>query len=267
MEKGGTSEMVDDLLHITYIGGPTARIEIDGLSLLTDPTFDAPGSVFRSGPVTLHKLIGPALAPESLGPIDAVLLSHDQHFDNFDRAGRIVSKNAGSVLTTPEAASRLERNARGLAAWQSTEITNRKGRILRVTGTPARHGPAGADRGPVTGFVIAFDDSPSSAVYVSGDSVWFEGMAEVARRFDIHTAILFMGAARVPEIGPQHLTLAAEEGVEAARAFSQATIVPLHFEGWAHFSESREKIAQTFASAGLAARLRWPEPGKAIRME
>ena len=31
-------------LRITHIGGPTALIAIDGWRLLTDPTFDPPGT-------------------------------------------------------------------------------------------------------------------------------------------------------------------------------------------------------------------------------
>jgi hypothetical protein len=38
--------------------------------------------------LTLHKTVGPAVPPEALGRVDVVLLSHDQHFDNLDRAGR-----------------------------------------------------------------------------------------------------------------------------------------------------------------------------------
>ena len=83
------------------------------------------------------------------------------------------------------------------------------------------------------------------------------GVAEVARRFPVKTAILNIGAARVPEIGPYHLTMTSAEAVEAARAFGDATIVPLHFEGWAHFSEGREDIVRAFDQAGLAHRLRW----------
>jgi L-ascorbate metabolism protein UlaG (beta-lactamase superfamily) len=78
--------------------------------------------------------------------------------------------------------------------------------------------------------------------------------------------MLNLGAARVPEVGPFHLTMTAVEAVEAARAFACAAIVPLHFEGWAHFSEGREEISQAFAAAGLNDRLRWPEPGAAIEI-
>ena len=45
---------------------------------------------------------------------------------------------------------------------------------------------------------------------------------------------------------------------------ASAVIVPLHFEGWEHVSESREDIAAAFARAGLVDRLRWPVPGRTI---
>jgi len=55
--------------------------------------------------------------------------------------------------------------------------------------------------------------------------------------------------------------MTAEEAIEAARAFRNATIVPLRFDGWAHFTESRETIAKAFAAVGLDVRLLWLEPG------
>lgn len=75
------------------------------------------------------------------------------------------------------------------------------------------------------------------------------------------SALLFMGAAIVRQVGPAHLTMTAEEGVRAARAFPDASNVPLHFEGWEHFTESRDEIMRAFAAAGLEERLRWLDPG------
>jgi L-ascorbate metabolism protein UlaG (beta-lactamase superfamily) len=168
------------------------------------------------------------------------------------------------VITTPEGAARLGGNAVGVARWQSLEIPGADGRALRITGTPAQHGPANLSRGAVTGFVAALADAPSSAIYLSGDTVWFDGVAEVARRFPIRTAVLFMGAARVPVVGPFALTMTAEDGIQAANAFSEATIVPVHYEGWKHFSESREVISRAFEAAGVSGRVCWMEPGTAI---
>lgn len=249
-------------LKVTYIGGPTALLELAGLRLLTDPTFDPAGTDYPVGPYTLRKIAGPAISADSIGPIDAVLLSHDHHFDNLDHAGRALLKSAGTVLTTDAGAERLGGSAIGLAHWQSVDLPTRGGGILRVTGTPARHGPDGGDRGPVTGFVLAPAESAKNAIYISGDTVWYEGVAEVSRRFSVQIAILFMGAARVAAAGPSHLTFTANEGVEAARAFPDAAIIPLHYEGWEHFSESRKQIEDAFMAAGLEHRVRWMEPGR-----
>ncbi|HWB98321.1 MAG TPA: MBL fold metallo-hydrolase [Bryobacteraceae bacterium] len=248
-------------LTMTYIGGPTAHIQLGGLRFLTDPTFDPAGTEYPTAVYTLKKWAGPAIGVDRLGPLDAVLLSHDHHYDNLDHAGRQALAGARQVFTTVEGAGRLGGHAVGLAHWQSIEMAGADGRTLRVTGTPARHGPSGGDRGPVTGFVLAFSDTPDDCLYLSGDTVWYEGIEEVAHRFQVTTAVLFLGAARVREVGPDHLTMTAEEAVRAARLFQGAVIVPLHYAGWAHFSESREDIQRAFAAAGLGPRLCWLEPG------
>lgn len=255
-----------DSLKLTYINGPTALLELGGLRLLTDPTFDAAGAVFRSGAYMLEKTMSPAKDGPSLLPVDAVLLSHDHHFDNLDAAGRSFLESAPRILTTPAGAARLGGHAEGLEPWQQVELTAADGRALQVTATPARHGPPEMDRGPVRGFVLTGPQRPGRAVYISGDTVWYEGVAEVGRRFPIDIAILFMGAARVPAVGPWNLTFTAEEAVLATAAFPEAVIVPLHFEGWAHFTESRREIEDAFTRAGLAHRLRWPVTGRTIEL-
>jgi L-ascorbate metabolism protein UlaG (beta-lactamase superfamily) len=211
-------------LELTYIGGPTLLIEFGGLRLLTDPTFDSPGSDYTTGPVTLSKTLGPAVDATSLGNIDVVLLSHDHHFDNLDHAGRNLLPRAERVLTTAEGAQRLGGNATGLRAWERTHIPAPNGRTLRVIGTPGRHGPIDGDRGPVTGFVLHFIDDPESMVYISGDTVWYEGVEETIRRFaGIRIAVLFLGAARV-SIVPSPLTFTAHEAVHIARAAAGAAV-------------------------------------------
>ena len=243
---------------VTYIGGPTALIEIGGLRLLTDPTFDAPGTEYPAKGYTLRKTLGPALGPKALGRIDAVLLSHDHHADNLDRSGRALLANLPRVLTTGEGAQRLGGNALGLAPWQHVDLDSEVMGRVRIIATPARHGPHGGDRGPVIGFVIV---AAQGAVYVSGDTVWYDGVVDVARRFHVALALLFLGAARVQVAGPAHLTFTAEEATVAARALHGATIAPLHYEGWEHFTESRALVDSTFARVGLKHRLAWLEPG------
>lgn len=250
--------MISTEIRITYIGGPTVLAEIGGWRMITDPALDPPGTAYATPYYTLHKLSAPVLPPAGLEEIDLVLLSHDHHFDNLDHAGRDLLGRVDRVLTTRAGAERLGGRTRGLDPWETIELPQRDGKILQITGTPARHGPVHGDRGPVTGFLLRFKDDPGDAVYISGDTVWYEGVAEVAARYRVGLALLFMGAAVVPEVGSDHLTMTAAEGVLVARAFSGAMIMPMHFEGWQHFSESRNEIQDAFDQAGLSGRLRWP---------
>lgn len=254
----------ESLLRLTYLGGPTAVLELGGIRLLTDPTFDPAGSTYTTPVYTLRKTEGPALGPDEIGPIDAVILSHDHHFDNLDRAGREFLGRAGRVLTTGAGAERLGGRAIGLEPWGAHTLTTPGGRTLRVTATPARHGPAGSDRGPVIGFMLEPEGGSGSGVYVSGDTVWYEGVAEVAQRFSPAVVVLFAGAARVREVGPANLTFTAAEAVTAARAFTRAAVVPLHFEGWEHFSESGDDLVRAFTEAGLRDRLTVPVRGRPL---
>jgi len=118
----------------------------------------------------------------------------------------------------------------------------------------------------VVGFILYFKDDAERCIYVSGDTVWYEGVAEVASRFPVRVAVLHLGAAWVSTNGP-YLTMTAKEAVEASRTFANALIIPIHFEDWEHFSEGHEEIASEFASAELEHRLRWPERGRTIQID
>lgn len=253
-------------LRITLIGGPTALLEIDGFLLLTDPTFDAPGA-YQLPHVKLEKLSGPALGPDAIGDIDAVLLSHDQHADNLDHSGKDFLTKAGRVLTTMAGANRLGGKAEGLAPWATAELTGKDGGSLTVTATPARQGPAGIEpmSGDVIGFVLSSKDNSHAPIYISGDTVWYDGVAEVARRFKASVVLPFAGAAQTR--GPFHLTMDTNDTIETARAFPDAVIVPLHTDGWAHFRQSANDLRASFDTLGFGSRLKLLEPGVATVIE
>jgi L-ascorbate metabolism protein UlaG (beta-lactamase superfamily) len=247
---------------ITLIGGPTALIEIAGFRLLTDPTFDEPGE-YKLPHVTLTKTSRPALSLKQLGTIDAVLLSHDQHSDNLDNSGRAFLNQASRVLTTTVGAERLGGSVEGLRPWQSVAVS-KPGSAVKVTATPARHGPAGIEplAGDVIGYVLEDD---SNKIYVTGDTVWYDGVAEVARRFKANVVLLFAGSAQTR--GPFHLTMDTNDAIETAQAFADAVIVPVHYEGWAHFKQSGDDLLKAFNTLGFGPRLQLLQPGVATTIE
>ncbi|TYB42873.1 MBL fold metallo-hydrolase [Actinomadura chibensis] len=253
----------ESLLNVRYLGGPSAVLRIGGVRLVTDPTFD-PAGEYPIGPRSLTKTSDAIAGPDDIGPVDAVLLSHDQHPDNLDTGGRAFLADVPLTLTTEAAAGRLGGTARALPNWEDVELPRPDGGTLRVTGVPAQHGPDGTEQftGPVTGFVLSGDGLPT--VYVSGDNASLDVVRAIADRFaPVDVAVLFAGAARTPVVDGD-LTLGSAAAAEAAGILRAARVVPLHFEGWGHFTQGRDTIAPAFAAAGLDARLHLLKPGEEI---
>jgi L-ascorbate metabolism protein UlaG (beta-lactamase superfamily) len=259
--------MEPSTIRITHIGGPTALIEAAGWRLLTDPTFDPPGGHYRFGwGTSSDKLAGPALTADALGPIDAVLLSHDQHDDNLDAAGRALLPQAGVVLTTTAGAERLGGGVIGLEPWGETRLEADGRTPIRITATPCRHGPplSGPIVGDVTGFALEWEGQRHGQVWISGDTVLYDGVREVPGRIDIGTAIVHLGGVRFGVSGPLRYTFTAAEAVELLGAAAPQTVVPIHYEGWKHFREGRDEAERAFAQAGLP--VTWLVPGEPLAL-
>ena len=241
-------------LTLTHVGGPTTLIELGGLRLLVDPTFDPPGEYRAPSGAVLRRTRPAALSVAEVGPVDVVLLSHDQHADNLDASGRALLARVPLAVSTPEAAERLE-PVQGLAPWQRVVVERPDGGALVVTAVPARHGPEGCEprTGTVTGFVLSGAGLPT--VYVSGDNAAVEHVEAVAGRAGpVDVALLFAGAARTPSIDAP-LTLTAADAVAAAGLLGDAVVVPVHADSWAHFSEDVDDVVRAFDAAGLSERL------------
>jgi len=233
--------------RLTHVGGPTVLIEIGGWRLLTDPTFDPAGDSYRFGWGTgSRKLAGPALAASEIGPIDAVLLSHDHHDDNLDPAGRALLPAAGTVVTTGAGARRLG-------------------------GTPCRHGPPLSRPlvGDVIGFGLGWEGQQHGALWISGDTVLYDGVREVAERLRVGTALVHLGGVRFPISGPLHYTMTAAQAVELCGLLQPQTTIPIHYEGWKHFRQHRDAVEREFAAAPQAFRdsVRWLPLGSGVEIE
>ncbi|MEW2286810.1 MBL fold metallo-hydrolase [Streptomyces sp. NPDC047841] len=244
---------------VTVLGGPTAVIDIGGLRIVSDPTFDDAGP---QGYLT--KTAGPAAGEDAVGPVDAVLVSHEAHPDNLDGRGRAFAQSAPLVLTGPLAAERLGAPAVGLSPWTGHRLPRPDGGgDLTVLAVPAVHGPEDGERDAdgnvnceVIGFVLSGRGLPT--VYVSGDNASMRTVAEISRRVPgIDAAVLHAGAARVPaKFDGRPLSLDSRRAAAAAAVLGVRTVVPAHYDGWAHFSEGLPEIELAFHEAGFSSLLR-----------
>jgi hypothetical protein len=91
-------------------------------------------------------------------------------------------------------------------------------------------------------FLLAED--ANDLVYVTGDTVFFDGVRDVAYRRKPKLVVAFAGAARTR--GPFDLTLNTNGVFELAHVFPQAKIAVIHTEGWKHFTESFDDVKRAF---------------------
>jgi L-ascorbate metabolism protein UlaG (beta-lactamase superfamily) len=244
-------------VSVRLVGGPTALLEYGGLRWLTDPTLSEPGE-YAGG---LTKTSGPAVAAADLGRVDVALVSHDHHADNLDPAGRELLADIEHVFTTKAGAERLGDGATGLDPWDTATVG-----AVTVTALPALHGPVGSEgvTGPVIGFLLSGDELP--AIYVSGDNASLDVVREIAARVGpVDVAILFAGAVQLAKrFDGAYLTLSADRAAEAALILQAPVAVPLHFEGWAHFTQGARELRAAFHGNGVADRLRLLERGETL---
>lgn len=244
---------------IRVLTGPTVVIDYAGLRFLTDPTFDAPGEYPTPIPgFSLVKTAPSPSTPESLGRVDAVLLSHDEHDDNLDKSGREFLAQVPLTLTTVSGAQRLGGSSQGLDFWETTTLHAPDGTTVTVTGLPALHGPEGSEdvSGDVIGFLLSADGHPN--VYVSGDNASLVLVEQIAERVGpIDTAVLFMGGVRhKPVLEGALVSMDNDMAAQAAILLGARQVIPAHFEGWAHFNGGREELITAFTEAGILDRLK-----------
>ncbi len=103
-------------------------------------------------------------------------------------------------------------------------------------------------------------------VYVSGDNASVDVVSEIARRLGpIDVAILFAGAVQIPtRFDGAYLTLSSDRAAIATELLGVRAVVPVHFEGWTHFTQGLDQIRAAFAGYGLTQKLVAAEPGETV---
>ena len=179
--------------------------------------------------------VPPALRPEELPRIDLCLVSHD-HWDHMDVPTlRAVGAPVLAGLGTDGPLAREKVIHRGLRWWQSVTF-----RGVTITFVPAQHfsgrGLGNRDRTLWGGWVI---QGPSATLYHSGDTAYFSGFREIARRFPgIDVAMLPIGAYD-PRWFMESVHVDPEQAVQAFEDLGARTFVAMH---WGTFKQADEPL-------------------------
>jgi L-ascorbate metabolism protein UlaG (beta-lactamase superfamily) len=226
---------------LVHIGHATHLLELDGTRVLTDPWFFDPG---HGG---MWHARGPALAPERVGPLELVLITHE-HPDHADAAALDrLDKRALVVAATRELAQKARalgfERVETLCAWDSLEHAG-----VRVSAVPAVHDVY------EVGYMI---ERGGTRVYFAGDTALHRDLPAIAERFAPNVALLPVDGTRVR--GAPRLVMDPADAVRALRILRAQLVVPSHADAsfidpvlsW--YATQVEGAAQKFARAlGLA---------------
>lgn len=255
---------------ITHIDTACVLLNINGFKILTDPTLNKKDGFlpqYVSSPLAFSKkYIDPALSNEEIGKVDLVLLSHDHHSDNLDKNGRAFIKTVKIVLSTKDAVRRLKNdNIIGLENWEEYTVKNDKVKGLKITAIPAQHtNIKRLDKvmGKVLGFTIEWEGQKNGCIYISGDTVLFEGIYELNRRKKVDTAILHLGAGAFPYLKRNmRVTMNGDEAIEVTKLLNPNVVIPIHYEGWWHFRQSVKSLKNEIEMSGLQEKYIWLKSG------
>jgi N-acyl-phosphatidylethanolamine-hydrolysing phospholipase D len=225
---------------VTWVGHATLLIQMDGVTVLTDPQWSPRASPFSfAGP---KRVTPPGLRLEDLPPVHLVLISHD-HYDHLDVATvRKLHETHRPRFLVPL----------GLKAWFAdlgiTDVEeldwwqSRTERGLTLTAVPAQHfsGRTLWDRNRRLwcGWTIAGRDR---RLFFAGDTAYNEVFKEIGTRlgpFDL--AAVPIGAYLPPVImKPSHTT--PEEALQILEDVGGRAIVPIH---WGTFDLADEPLEE-----------------------
>jgi L-ascorbate metabolism protein UlaG (beta-lactamase superfamily) len=215
--------------RLTWLGHASWLVQLDGVSLLVDPALRP--KLFGG----LRRNVEAGLAVEALPPIDAQLVTHS-HYDHLDRPTLVA---VGAPVLGGQRLGRCLRCAglrcTELGWWQAARVGE-----VRVTFVPAHHwsrrGLFDANRTLWGGFVI---QGRSATVYHAGDTAWFDGFAEIGRRFPGLDAALLPIGAYDPAWFMEQQHLSPEQALAALGALGARRLLAMH---WGTFKLSDEPL-------------------------
>lgn len=233
-------------INITHIDTACILLDINGFRILTDPALDDAGKLYHHGFGSVsRKTENPALQISELHKIDLILLSHHQHKDNFDNKGKEFALSVPTIISTKKASKELK-GVTGLDDWETCRVKTDKCSNLKITATPAQHHPWWLPEiflGKVIGFIIEFDEQKNGVIYISGDTVFFKGINEIAKRYKIDVGIFHVGSAQFRYLsGFGQYTMDSKDLLKSVKVLNPNTIIPIHYKGWSHFKENEKKL-------------------------
>jgi L-ascorbate metabolism protein UlaG (beta-lactamase superfamily) len=253
-------------LRATWLGHSTVLIEIDGLTVLTDPVWGPRASPFRLiGP----KRFQPVPIPlKALPNVDLVIVSHD-HYDHLDYPTiRALAKLNVPFVTSLGVGAHLEawgvepNRITELDWWESFALPQAD---LTVTAAPSQHfsGRAMHDRNATLWSSLVIR-TPRHAVFFGGDGGLTSEYEAVGARLGPFDLVMLEVGAFHPAWGDIHL--GPDNALKALAMLGGGAFLPVHWGTFCLAMHAWDQPADALFEAApkVGARLLMPRIGEPV---
>ena len=257
-------------MHIQQIRSAMVRIVYAGKTFLTDPwlaekgamgPFNDPGFRYcypEQGNIAMPMCDLPMPVKNILEGVDAYIVTH-VHPDHIDMAedgtvGALMDKNVPVFVQSEEDAAILARSG-----FKQVDILSQDSSFagIRLVKTPGRHGTK-IPCGPSCG--VIFEHPDEKKLYVAGDTIWYDGVADTLATFRPDVIILNACAAEFIDQG--RLIMDDNDVNNVYNACPNAKIIVSHMDNVAHAAITRKSMRDLLTRRGIWNEVLMPDDGE-----
>lgn len=260
-------------MEFQQIRGATSIITFSGKKFLIDPFF-APKGTMPPVPSRYNNLNNPLvelpIPVDQITDVEAVVVSHMHHFDHFDEwAQKAIPKNMPMFAQS-------EKEAEDMQTLGFNDVTALKDEGVEFGGislfrVEALHGHGIRSDSyynqlgvPPEASGIMFTAPAEKTFYISGDTIWYEGIKKNIERY--HPEIIAINAANAQFYDGTPILMGLDGFHEVATAAPEATLIATHMDAVNHARVTRADLKAFVDEKKIANQVHIPEDGERITL-
>lgn len=234
-------------MKLQLVRSATLRLEYAQRRFIIDPYLAAKHSRPSFAGKSPNPMVDLPCSPqEVIAGIEMALVSH-LHSDHFDPAAQELLPKDVSILC--QSGDEAQIAAKGFR--QVTPIADSLDwHGIKITRTACQHGSGRvlAEMGQASGFI--FQAAPEPTVYWTGDTIWYEAVADIVAR--IRPQIIITHSCGAVWGDQVLIVMDAAQTVAVCHAAPWSTVVAVHMDAFDHATVSRAELREFATAHGIS---------------
>jgi Predicted Zn-dependent hydrolases of the beta-lactamase fold len=250
-------------MDILFVRHATILIYAENKKILVDPVFSDIGELPSIKSLRFdnkNPLIKLETSIDELIDVDSAFITH-LHIDHFDTLARKLLKKSTKIFCQPQDSEIIKKMGfLDVSPIEQYIIWNN----LKISRVDGKHGEGKVleKMGKTSGFVL--QDSTNYTMYITGDTIWYDGVKEAIEKFNPNAIVLNAGAATFPIGRP--VTMNEADITSVIKSAPNSKIVAIHMDAWNHCMLSKENLHNFLSSKSIEKNVIIPDENMLIHL-